>query len=46
MNGMEARVTYIAFAPQENNTLRVFYKVGITKDGENYATGETVSAEK
>ena len=46
MNDLEAQITYIAFASQENNTLRVLYKVDIKKDGEEFATGESVSAEK
>ncbi|GAB1287088.1 Vomeromodulin [Apodemus speciosus] len=32
MNDLEAQITYIAFASQENNTLRVLYKVDIKKD--------------
>lgn len=46
MNGLEAQITHIAFASKENNMIRVLYKVDIRKDGENFATGETVSAEK
>ena len=46
MDGLEAQITHIAFASQENNTLRVVYKVDTTKNGEHFATGETVSAEK
>eukprot|EP00072_Mus_musculus_P072833 XP_017174596.1 PREDICTED: BPI fold containing family B, member 9B isoform X1 [Mus musculus] len=41
MDGLEAQITHIAFASQENNTLRVVYKVDITKNGEHFATGET-----
>ncbi|GAB1287090.1 BPI fold-containing family B, member 9B [Apodemus speciosus] len=41
MNDLEAQITYIAFASQENNTLRVLYKVDIKKDGEEFATGES-----
>nr|Q63751.2 RecName: Full=Vomeromodulin; AltName: Full=BPI fold-containing family B member 9; Flags: Precursor [Rattus norvegicus] len=41
MNDLEAQITYIAFAPQENNMLRLLYKVDITKDSQPYATGET-----
>nr|XP_034350602.1 vomeromodulin-like [Arvicanthis niloticus] len=41
MNGLEAQITRIAFASQENNMLRVLYKVDIRKDGETFATGET-----
>ena len=46
MNDLEAQITYIALASQENNTLRVLYKVDIRKDGEEFATGESVSAKK
>ncbi|XP_052039943.1 vomeromodulin-like [Apodemus sylvaticus] len=41
MNDLEAQITYIALASQENNTLRVLYKVDIRKDGEEFATGES-----
>uniref|UniRef100_A0A8C6H4J6 Lipid-binding serum glycoprotein N-terminal domain-containing protein n=1 Tax=Mus spicilegus TaxID=10103 RepID=A0A8C6H4J6_MUSSI len=41
MDDLEAQITHIAFASQENNTLRVVYKVDITKNGEHFATGET-----
>ncbi|XP_028631130.1 vomeromodulin-like [Grammomys surdaster] len=41
MSGLEAQITHIVLASQENNVLRVLYKVDIRKDGENFATGET-----
>lgn len=46
MSGLEAQITHIAFASKENNMFTVLYKVDIRKDGENFATVETVSAEK
>ncbi|CAO2578192.1 Bpifb9 [Lemmus lemmus] len=46
MNDLEANITKIAYTFQKDKLLRVFYEVKITKDGKDFATGKTVSAEK
>lgn len=46
MNDLEANVTKAAYAFQKGNFLRAFYGVDIKKNGESFATGKTVSAEK
>lgn len=46
MDDLTAKITYVGFASQKDNLLKVQYKVDITKGNEHLATGKTVSAEK
>lgn len=46
MNDLGANITKIAYAFQKDKLLGVTYEVEITKGGEDFATGKTVSAEK
>jgi hypothetical protein len=45
-NNLDAVITKVTYTFQDDNTIQTIYWVKITKDGEIFATGKTVSAEK